>query len=67
MPFDGRPDGRKRSLNERIKELVHRRRTLSDLLTTMPRTLENRIVREEAWIEMRGIERELDALSKVVA
>lgn len=67
MPFDGRPEGRKRSLDERIGELIKKRRSLFDSLMTMPRTLENRIVREEAWKEMRGIERELDALSKVVA
>jgi hypothetical protein len=62
MSFDGRKDGKKRSLNERIAELVAKRHELMNWLLESPRTLENRIVREEVWGEVRDIDRELNAL-----
>ena len=63
MSFDGREEGRKRSVNERKKQLIARRESLFHWLASAPHTLENRIVRNEVWEEMRDIERQLDALN----
>lgn len=65
MSFDGRTEGRKRSIDERIAELIRKRRELVNWLLESPRTLENRIVREETWTAVKNIERQLDALNAI--
>ena len=65
MSFDGRPEGRKRSIDERMRKLIDKRKSLFNWLMSTPCTLENRIVRDEVCAEMRDIERQLDALNAI--
>lgn len=65
MSFDGRPEGRKKSIDEKKRELITERRGLINWLLETPRTLENRIVREETWTAVKNIERQLDALNAI--